>query len=51
MIIEQTWFKCENKECGCTWYDDCFNAFHCCPECGNLEFEILEEEILEFEDD
>ena len=48
--MKRTWFKCENPNCGCTWYDDAENSFDGCPECG-ANFYILDEEIrkIEFE--
>ena len=45
MKIERTWIKC--KDCGCVWYDDGGNSFKRCPECGSIEFYVLEEEIIE----
>ena len=44
IIINRTWFKCE--DCECTWYDDCNNSFDYCPECGSTNWEIFEDEKL-----
>ena len=39
----RTWFKCEDPDCKCTWYDDGNNSFDGCPECG-AGFYIFDEE-------
>ena len=42
----RTWFKCEDPDCKCTWYDDGNNSFDGCPECG-AGFYIFDEEVRE----